>query len=417
MNKGLASDNTEGVRDLRRTLRPLKEVWMQVGLKRIDNHEGVSVKVLLDSGATGMFADKKFVEKNSFKLERLDRPVRIRNVDGTGNSRGLVTHEIEVNVYYQGHVERMKLDVCDLGRTEVILGMPWLAAHNPEINWEIGEVKMTRCLPLCGKNKEKKRKREKCKLEREKREVEEEGAIRWVVDEKEDWGREEEMEIDHQKIERMVPSKFHKWLKVFGKVESERMPVRKTWDHAIDLKDEFAPSKAKVYPLSQNERDEVQKFIKDHLRKGYIRPSKSQQTSPVFFVGKKDGGKRMVMDYRKLNRQTVKNNYPLPLITDLVDNMGGKRVFTKMDLRWGYNNVRIKEGDEWKAAFTTHIGLFEPVVMFFRMTNSLATFQAMMNEILRDLINEGKVAAFVDDMLVGTEDEEGHDEIVDEVLR
>jgi len=107
---------------------------MQVRLERIDNHEGMLVKALLDSDATGMFADKKFVEKNSFKLEKLDRPVRIRSVDGTGNSGGLVTHEIEVNVYYQGHVERMKLDICDLGRTEEILGMPWLAAHNLEIN-------------------------------------------------------------------------------------------------------------------------------------------------------------------------------------------------------------------------------------------------------------------------------------------
>ena len=120
------------------------------------------------------------------------------------------------------------MDVCDLGRTKVILGMSWLAAHNPEINWEIGEVKMMRCPLLCGKNKEKKRKREKRKLEREKRKVEEEAAIRWMADEKEDWGRKKEMEINHQKIERMVPSKFHKWLKVFGKVESERMPVRKT---------------------------------------------------------------------------------------------------------------------------------------------------------------------------------------------
>jgi len=125
----------------------------------------------------------------------------------------------------------------------------------------------------------------------------------------------------------------------------------------------------------------------------------------------------MVMDYCKLNRQTVKNNYPLPLIMELVDNMGSKRVFTKMDLRWGYNNVQVKEGDEWKAAFTTHVGSFEPVVMFFGMMNSLATFQAMMNEILRDMINEGKVAAFVDDVLVGTETEEGHDKVVEEVLR
>ena len=139
--------------------------------------------------------------------------------------------------------------------------------------------------------------------------------------------------------------------------------------------------------------------------------------SPVFFVGKKDGNKRMVMDYCNLNDQTVKNNYPLPLIMDLIDNMGSKQVFTKMDLWWGFNNVRIKEGDEWKGAFMTHVESFEPTVMFFGMTNSPATFQAMMNEILRDMINEGKVAAFVDDVLVGTEMEEGHNEIVEEVLK
>jgi len=157
--------------------------------------------------------------------------------------------------------------------------------------------------------------------------------------------------------------------------------------------------------------------VEDQLRKGYIRPSKSPQMSPVFFVGKKDSSKRMVMDYRNLNDQTIKNNYLLPLITELIDNMGSKKVFTKMDLRWGFNNIRIKEGDEWKGAFTTYIGSFEPTVMFFGMTNSPATFQAIINEILRDLINEGKVAAFVNDVLVGTETEEGHDEIVKKILR
>ena len=157
--------------------------------------------------------------------------------------------------------------------------------------------------------------------------------------------------------------------------------------------------------------------MEDQLRKGYIGPSKSPQMSPVFFIGKKDGSKRIVMDYHSLNSQTIKNNYPLPLITELIDNMGSKKVFTKMDLRWGFNNVRIKEGDEWKGVFTMHISSFKPTVMFFGMTNSPATFQAMMNEILRDLINEGKVAVFVDDVLVGTETEEGHDEIVEEILR
>ena len=96
----------------------------------------------------------------------------------------------------------------------------------------------------------------------------------------------------------------------------------------------------------KNEREEVQKFVGDQLRKGYIRPSKSSQTSLVFFVGKKDGSKRIVIDYHNLNNQMIKNNYPLLLITELIDNMGSKKVFTKVDLRWGFNNVRIKEEDE-----------------------------------------------------------------------
>jgi len=139
----------------------------------------------------------------------------------------------------------------------------------------------------------------------------------------------------------MVPKKFLRWKKVFGKVEFERMLTRKIWDHAIDLKEMFKPQKERIYPLSKNEREEVQSFVNNQLRKWYIRPSKSPQTSPVFFVGKKDGSKRMVIDYHSLNNQTIKNNYPLPLITDLIDNMGSKRVFTKMDLQWGFNNMRI----------------------------------------------------------------------------
>jgi len=133
---------------------------------------------------------------------------------------------------------------------------------------------------------------------------------------------------------------------VFGKVESERMLIRKVWDHAIDLKEIFKPQKGRIYPLSKNKREEVQNFIEDQLRKGYIRPSKSPQTSLVFFVGKKDRSKQMVMDYHNLNNQTVKNNYPLLLITELIDNMDSKKMFTKMDLRWRFNNVRIKEGDK-----------------------------------------------------------------------
>ena len=121
--------------------------------------------------------------------------------------------------------------------------------------------------------------------------------------------------------------------------------MKKAWDHAIDLREEFVPKKGKIYLLSRVEREEMQKFVKDQLKKGYIRPSKLPQMLLVFFVPKKDGKKRMVQNYRYLNSWTIKNNYLLPLISDLIDSIR-KKVFTKMDLRWGYNNIRIKEGDE-----------------------------------------------------------------------
>ena len=219
------------------------------------------------------------------------------------------------------------------------------------------------------------------------------------------------------KAKKLVLEKFHKWIKVFGKKQSERMLMRKVWDHVIDVKEGFIPRKGKVYPLSREEREEVRDFVKEQLRKGYIQLLKSPQMAPVFFVGKKDRKKQMVQDYRYLNEWTIKNNYPLLLISDVLENIGTKKVFTKMDLRWGYNNVRIKERDEWKAVFMTLEGLFKPTVMFFGLTNSPVTFQAMMNKLLRDLINTGKVAAFIDDVLVGTEIEEGHNELVVEIIR
>jgi hypothetical protein len=115
--------------------------------------------------------------------------------------------------------------------------------------------------------------------------------------------------------------------------------------------------------------------------------------SPVFFIKKKDGTLRLVQDYRALNTITIKNKYPLPLISELIEKLRGAKYFTKLDVRWGFNNVRMKEGDEWKSAFRTNRRLFEPLVMFFQvgLTNSPATFQTMMNDIFRDLIAEGVV--------------------------
>ena len=122
--------------------------------------------------------------------------------------------------------------------------------------------------------------------------------------------------------------------------------MRKVWDHMIDIKKGFVPRKGKVYPLLRKEREKIREFVKEQLQKGYIWPLKSLQIVPVFFVEKKDRKKQMVQDYRYLNEWTIKNNYPLPLILDVLENIGTKKMFTKMDLRWRYNNVRIKEGDE-----------------------------------------------------------------------
>ena len=138
--------------------------------------------------------------------------------------------------------------------------------------------------------------------------------------------------------------------------------------------------------------------------------------SPFFFVKKKDGSLRPVQDYRRLNNITVKNCYPLPLISELVNQLHGAQYFTKLDVRWGYNNVRIKEGDEWKAAFRTNRGLFEPLVMFFGLTNSPATFQTMMNDIFHDLILEGVVCIYLDDILIFTRTVEEHRRITRLVL-
>ena len=129
----------------------LREVWLSIGVEKVDTYEGATVKALLDSGAMGMFMDKKMAAKHGFKLQKLDRPMIVRNIDRTNNSRGAITHQVEVNVYYKSHVERMRIDICNLGRTDIILEMLWLQAHNPKINWETGEVKMTRYLPTCGR--------------------------------------------------------------------------------------------------------------------------------------------------------------------------------------------------------------------------------------------------------------------------
>ena len=183
------------------------------------------------------------------------------------------------------------------------------------------------------------------------------------------------------------------------------------------MKEGFEPKSFKNYSLTPQEQIKMEKFLKENLEKGYIQPSKSPMASPFFFVDKKDGKLRPTQDYRYLNEWTIKNAYPLPLISDVIDKLQGSRYFTKLDIRWGYNNVRIKEGDEWKAAFKTNKGLFEPMVMFFGLCNSPATFQNMMDHTFSDMIAQGFLIIYMDDLLIHAENKEKLKQYTKQVLQ
>ena len=168
---------------------------------------------------------------------------------------------------------------------------------------------------------------------------------------------------------------------MFAKEDFDILSEHWQWDHAIELVPGSEPKLSKVYPLSPVEQKELDSFLEENLCTREIRPFKSPIAAPVFFIKKKDSSLQLVQDYRILNFITVKNKYSLPLISELVSQLCGARYFTKLNVHWGFNNVHIKPGDEWKVAFQTNRGLFELLVMFFGMTNSPAIFQTIMNDI------------------------------------
>ena len=150
----------------------------------------------------------------------------------------------------------------------------------------------------------------------------------------------------------------------------------------------------------------MRKWLAEELKKKFIRESKSPYPSSTFLIKKKNGDYRVVQDYRKLNSYTVPDKMPLPLISNIIEQLGGKTLFTKFDIRMGYNNIRIKEGDQEKAAFTTPLGQYEPLVMSFRLRNAPGTFMRTMNQLFQDVQNKypGEVHIYMDNILVATSD-------------
>ena len=403
---------------------------------------------LVDSGATTSFINQKFVETNNLVPIKLANPYIVYNADGTENKAGRITHALRAYLEIGTHKHTQYLLVTDLSDKDMYLGYKFLHHHNPEIDWAKGDWQFTRCPESCHVS----RKAEKIQaldveigINEELVELYDEQPwdtslddygeedefqhINWVdLDRPEDriqveavadvLDKDDDDTVDTSQWKSQVPEWVHKFESVFSKTKSERMPTHKPWDHAIEFEEGAKlPPIGKVYPLDQRQRSSFDEWIREERRKGYIEESKSPIAASFFFVKKHDGGLRPCMDYRPLNGITKKNRYPIPRIADLIDALSQASIFTKIDLRWGYNNVRIKEGDEWKTAFVTKDGLFQAKVMYFGFANAPATFKNMMNNIFEDLIRAGKVMVYLDDILIFGNDKKEHRKLVHEVLQ
>uniref|UniRef100_A0A0W0ETN9 Putative reverse transcriptase-rnase h-integrase n=1 Tax=Moniliophthora roreri TaxID=221103 RepID=A0A0W0ETN9_MONRR len=288
-----------------------------------------------------------------------------------------------------------------LGKEDVIFGLPWLQKYNLDVNWRSGEIIF--------------RPKRYIKIPHYSsifdNEALEEIISRIDIRAKMSVSQTMAHQVEQKErtFEELVPKYLHKFRAQFEDREAEHFSISWHYNHAIDLKPDFVTKDCKLYSLTVLEQCELDKFLEENLQKGYIQKSKSLNASLFFFVGKKEKGKlRPTQDYRRLNDGTIKNVYLLPLISDLIDKLRGATIFSKLDLRNRYNNVRIKDGDQWKAAFKTNRGLFEPMVMFFGLMNSPATFQAFMDDILSDFMAEGWYLIYMDDILIYSVNAEEH---------
>jgi hypothetical protein len=185
-----------------------------------------------------------------------------------------------------------------------------------------------------------------------------------------------------------IPTKYSEFVEVFSKTKAETLAPHRPIDHAIHIEPGSQLPYGRIYNLSEVELRTLKAYIETNLANGFIQRSASPAAAPMLFAKKKDGGLRLCVDYRALNKAMVKNRYPLPLISEMLNRLCGARIFTKLDLRNAYHLIRIKEDDEYNTAFRTRNGQFEYRVMPFGLTNALATFQSYIDHCLRPYIDD-----------------------------
>ena len=359
-------------------------------------HKSTTTQALLDSGATHNFIDERAVRSLGLGTRRLPQALQVRNVDGTINRAGEITKFCNLWITRENRTIKLGFYVANLGRDRLILGHPWFKAFNPDIDWKTNRLNgsdvtietagfRTKTTPTINRSVEVPK-----------------------------------SPNDQAQTIALIPPQYQRHWRVFSEIAARRFPPSREEDHAITLKP-GAPSKldCKIYRQTEEELKVTKEFIDDSIAKGYIIETNSPYASPMFYRAKKDGKLRPIIDYRALNSWTVRDVYPLPLIGSIIDHLQGKTLFTKLDLRWGFNNIRIKEEDQWAAAFKTPFGMYKPAVMLFGLCNSPATFCRAMAHMFRPLMNKypTELFVYVDDVLIATKgDVTRHRIIVDEVL-
>ena len=395
-------------------------------LQTIDMRRSYPIHVLIDSGASGNFIGQSLVNNLQLTTERLNEPITVQNADGTPSQGGPIDSHCEVIISAppSSFHDRLHLEVALIGNYDVILGLPWLKKHNPMVDWKAGTLDIFRdTTPLSTTSGI-------FSLEEDIRpEVYEDMISSFGLD----FERQKAFDIfrdpfpdqllyemsgrDHlrpttaeEDMKVFIPQEYWEYNDVFIKTNFDELPEHSEFDHTINFKDSFKPQQGKLYHLSPREDEALDKFWDKNLKSNRIRPSKSSQAALFFFINKheeinapgQDPGLRPIQDYRYLNVHTIRDRYLLPLLSEILQSLKFQtaKYFTVIDIRLGHNNVQIKEGDEWKAAFITKRGLFEPLVMFFGLCNAPASLQQMINVKFNKVLDSGCVFIYMDDIII-----------------
>lgn len=350
----------------------LVEYVLQVGIHdhlnvlALFDQDGTKAELttMIDCGATTSFINENIVKKYGFKTTLKKRPYTLRVADKRAISSGQVTHEVTLALTIDGHIERISLDVTNLGKIPTILGVSWLRKHDPHIFWKRNAIRFgskhcsTHCLSLNTLI-------DGIKLPKAQNSITLLHADAFAFSTKEDdiYLCRITAVTAEEPQKATIPDEYKDYSDVFDKKGMDILPPHRPYNLKIELILGSEPKAGPIYPLNPIQAEELKKFIHENLGKGFIQHSKSPCGAPVLFAKKKDGTLCMCVDYRALNKITIKNKYPLPLINDLIDRVKGCTIFSKIDLRAGYNNVRVADEDTWKTVFRTTHGLFEFCVM------------------------------------------------------